>query len=101
MQSFIGSLILTLTPIVASAKTIDEIIAVVQADIITPITTLFFVIATVFFLYGLVEFITGASNEDARTTGKSHMIWGLTGLLIMSVVWAIISIFQNFFGSIP
>jgi hypothetical protein len=97
-------------PLIAHAKTIDEIIDVVQADIIDPLTTFFFIIAGVLFLYGVVEFVMGSSlgessssgsiSYKSRAKGKTHMVWGLTGLLIMTVVWAIISIFQNFFASI-
>ena len=100
MPQIIWALVLALVPLVAGAKTIQQIITVVQTDIIAPLTTFFFILAGVFFLYGLVEFIMGAANEEARSKGKTHMIWGLTGLLIMSVVWGIISIFQNFFASI-
>ena len=54
--------------------------------------------AVVLFLYGVVEMIMGASNEEARTKGKSHMIWGLVGLVIIVAVGAIIDILKNFFA---
>ncbi|MDO8523221.1 MAG: hypothetical protein Q7S12_02985 [bacterium] len=100
MPQFIWALVLALVPFSAGAKTIDEIISVVQLDIIKPLTIFFFAAATIFFLYGVVEYIMGASNEEARTVGKRHMIWGLTGLVIMTVVSAIIGILQNFFNSV-
>ena len=48
----------------ASAKTIEEILGVVQSQIITPLMGFFGVLAIVFFLYGVVEFVAGASNEE-------------------------------------
>ncbi len=82
---------------VAYAKTVDDLILTIQQSILDPITYLLLVLGGVVFLYGVVEFIAGAANEDARTKGKSHMIWGLLGLLIMISVKAIITILQNFF----
>jgi len=97
MPQSIWALVLALVPLAAGAKTVDQIIDTVKADIIGPLTTFFFVAATVFFLYGVAEYVMGASNEEARTTGKRHMMWGIIGLVIMVAVQGIISIFQNFF----
>ncbi|MDP3934773.1 MAG: hypothetical protein Q8Q46_00940 [Candidatus Giovannonibacteria bacterium] len=82
---------------VAYARTVDDLIKTIQQSILDPITYLLLVLGAVVFLYGVVEFIAGAANEDARTKGKSHMIWGLLGLLIMISVEAIITILKNFF----
>ena len=83
-------------------KTICDILGVVQRELLTPLISLLVVLAVFFFLWGLIEFIAGASDEKARTTGKTHMMWGIVGLVIMGVAAVIISIFQNFFDlSIP
>ncbi|KKT39790.1 hypothetical protein A2W54_03970 [Candidatus Giovannonibacteria bacterium RIFCSPHIGHO2_02_43_13] len=95
---FRTSVFLALAPIIAGAKTIDEIISVVEREIISPIKFLLIVGAAVLFLYGVVEMIMGASNEEARTTGKRHMIWGLIGLVIIVGVGAIIDVLKNFFA---
>lgn len=94
------SVFLALAPLIASAKSIDEIISVVESELINPIKYLLIVAAVVLFLYGVVEMIMGASNEDARTKGKTHMIWGLAGLVIIVAVDSIISVLENFFNSI-
>ncbi|MDP2669315.1 MAG: hypothetical protein Q8P07_05845 [bacterium] len=108
MPQSIWALVLALVPLAAGAKTIDQIIDVVKADIIGPLTTFFFVAATVIFLYGVVEFVMGSSFGEtsssgsisfkSREKGKQHIMWGIIGLVIMVAVQAIISIFQNFFA---
>lgn len=98
MPQFVWALVLALVPLAAGAKTVDEIIDVVIKDIIGPLTTLLFAAAGVFFLYGVAEYVMGASNEEARTVGKRHMMWGIIGLVIMVGVQAIISILKNFFA---
>lgn len=64
--------------------------------ILNPLIGLMFVVAFTFFIWGIIEFIWNAGNEEKRTTGKQHIIWGLVGLLIMSAVWGIIAIIKNF-----
>ncbi len=68
----------------------------VITGILNPLIGLMFVVAIAFFIWGIVEFIWNAGNEEKRTTGKQHIIWGLVGLLIMSAVWGIMAIIKNF-----
>ncbi len=68
----------------------------VITGILNPLAGLMFVVAFAFFIWGIIEFIWNAGNEEKRTTGKQHIIWGLVGLLIMSAVWGIIAIIKNF-----
>ena len=99
-----------LLPKRAEAKTIDEIINVVKAEIVNPLIGFMMVVAAVVFLYGVVEFIMGSSAGEtsssgsisykSRAKGKQHIVWGLIGLAIMISVQAIIQVFQNFFSSI-
>ena len=83
---------------IAQAKTIDEILNVIETSLLAPIQGLLTILALLLFLYGVIEFIAGASSEEARTTGKNHMIWGLLGLVIIGAYMAIIVILKNFFG---
>ncbi len=61
-------------------------------QIVNPIIILLFALALVYFLYGLVIFIANADSEEARDTGKSHMLWGIVGLFIMVSVYGILKI---------
>lgn len=82
------------------AKTVYELINIIQQNVISPLITLFMVLATAFFIWGVIEFLGGADSEEARTRGKRHMIWGLVGLVIMLSVKFIINLLENFFSSI-
>ncbi|OGF63389.1 hypothetical protein A2926_00285 [Candidatus Giovannonibacteria bacterium RIFCSPLOWO2_01_FULL_44_40] len=85
---------------IAQAKTVGEIISVVETSILVPIISLLSAAAALLFLWGVVEFIAGAASEEARTTGKRHMIWGILGLVIIGGAWAIIAVLKNFFANI-
>ncbi len=82
----------------ASGESLDKFIQNVNKLIINPLIMLLFALALVYFVYGLVQFIANAENEEERSTGKKHMIWGVIGLTIMLGVWTLIAIITNTLG---
>ena len=56
-------------------------------------------LAVLFFLYGVMEFIAGAGNEEKRTQGKRHIIWGIIGIFIMISVFGIMRLLCGMFYS--
>ena len=85
---------------IAEAKTVGEVIGVVSSDVLRPIILVLFALAFVLFLWGALEFITNSGNEEKRSVGKSHMHWGVIGLVIMAVVNGILQILINFVSKI-
>lgn len=83
---------------IAEAKTASQLVDSIKSQIIFPVISLFFVLATVVFLWGVIEMIIGADSEDKRTQGKRHMIYGILGLFIMVAAGAIISMLCQFAG---
>jgi Na+/proline symporter len=51
--------------------------------------------AVVVFLWGLVKFISEASDESAKAGGKNLMVWGMITLFVMVAFWGIIAYFQT------
>lgn len=84
--------------LVAHAASIDEFIFKVNAKIINPAIEFAFIVALVVFLFGVMEFIRGANNEEKRKKGRSHIFWSIIGFVIMFGVWGIINILVNTFG---
>ena len=57
------------------------------------------VLATVLFLWGVITYLTNADNEDARTKGRTFMIYGIIGLFVMVSVWGLVQVvYKSFFG---
>lgn len=79
----------------SNSKNFDEFILNVNKLIINPIIMLLFALAVVFFLYGVFEFISNQEDEEAKTKGKSHMIWGIIGITIMMGVFTIMNMVIN------
>ncbi|OGZ29945.1 MAG: hypothetical protein A2931_01805 [Candidatus Niyogibacteria bacterium RIFCSPLOWO2_01_FULL_45_48] len=77
--------------------TIDNFLRQLADKIINPLIAIFVGIALLYFIWGVIEFLAQAGNEEAKTTGKKHMIWGIIGMAIMLGVGGIIKILQSFF----
>lgn len=77
---------------------IDAFIGKVDTLIINPLISFLFALAVLFFLYGVFEFIMNQDNEEKKTAGKSHMLWGIVGITIMLGVWSILNIILNTFN---
>ena len=70
----------------------------VEIALINPLITLLGLAAFVLFVYGIVEFVGGAGNEEKRSIGQKHMIWGFIGLTILFGAKAIIAILASSIG---
>ena len=77
---------------------IDAFIGKVNTVIINPIIGFLFALAVLYFLYGMVQFMLNQDNEEAKSTGKQHLIWGIVGITIMLGVWGILGIVLDSFG---
>ena len=77
---------------------LEQFLANVQSEILTPLLTLVALAAFVVFIWGVVEFIRGADNEEKRRTGQQHMVWGVIGLVIIFGANAIIAIIRATIG---
>ncbi|HWC58037.1 MAG TPA: hypothetical protein VG621_03795 [Candidatus Paceibacterota bacterium] len=85
-------------PFVAYADGADDLIFKINKVVINPAIEFAFIVALVVFLWGVMEYIRGANNEDKRKTGRQHMLWGIVGFLIMLGVFGIINIVLGTFG---
>jgi uncharacterized membrane protein YidH (DUF202 family) len=85
------------SPNIAHAS-LDSFLTNVNNQIVNPLIAFMFALAIGFFLYGMFEFIANQDNDEKKTTGKSHMVWGIVGLAIMMGVWGILRIVLNTFN---
>ncbi|MEI7709115.1 MAG: hypothetical protein WCI76_00165 [bacterium] len=77
---------------------IDTFLGKVETQIVNPIIVLLFALALMYFLYGVFEFIMNSANDEKKTTGKEHMLWGVIGLTIMLGVWFILGVVLDTFN---
>ena len=54
-------------------------------------------LAVVFFLYGILKYISRGDDEESQKKGKNIMIFGIIGLFVMISFWGIVNILINTF----
>jgi uncharacterized membrane protein len=60
-----------------------------------PLVTLIIGLALLYFLWGLVKFISASGDESEVTKGKSAMLWGIIALFIMISIQGIVYLVAN------
>ena len=56
------------------------------------------VLAFLFFVWGIAEFIRKADDASSREEGKKRMIWGVIALTVLATIWGIVRWIQGEFG---
>ena len=77
-----------------------KLISNIKVYILNPIIGFMFAVAVVMFIYGIVEYIWSADNEEKVEVGKKHMIWGIVGIFVMLGVYGILNILSGFWWEI-
>ncbi|MCA9356066.1 MAG: hypothetical protein R3B64_02735 [Candidatus Paceibacterota bacterium] len=87
-------------PKIAYASSVDTLIANINRVIINPLIIFIFSLALVYFIWGVIEFISAGDNKgDKKEQGRSHMLWGIVGMFIMISVFAILRLIANSIGA--
>ncbi len=85
---------LSIVPTANAAGTVDvlgnPIMVKVIDNIINPIILLMFAIATVVFIYGVLQMVIKGNDPEARSTGQKSILYGLIGMFIMVSAWGIV-----------
>ncbi len=66
-------------------------------ELLYQVIALLFTLVTVYFIWGIVEYVRAAGDEKAIAQGKKHMIWGIIGMAIMAGAWPLVEILIDFF----
>ncbi len=93
---FIASAMFAL-PVVSFASPLDTTIANFAA-VVTALLPIMLALAVLVFFWGLVKYIANASDEAAKESGKTLMIWGMVALFVMVALWGIIGYVQESLG---
>jgi hypothetical protein len=109
----LGGFILGLTPLVALAQVGTGLeprkcisgarVTDVQTflckigDILSAIIPILIALGVVYFVWGVITFVI-ASDEEAKSTGRNRMIWGIIGLAVIIALWGLVRILVNTFG---
>lgn len=76
----------------------DSFVQSLYSVIVQPAIFLLGAAALLVFVWGLVEFLAGASEPEKRSQGQRHIIWGLVGLVIIISTFTIIEVINTTVG---
>ncbi len=82
----------------AQATDFEKHLANINTQIINPLILFLFALALAYFAYGVFEFIANFDNDEKKTAGKSHMLWGIIGIAVMMGVWTILGAILSTFN---
>jgi len=78
-------------PLLASAATFKEIVNDEIVPFADSVVQLFYALAFVFFLVGVVRYFFTGDGEE-RQKGKAFMLWGMIGFFVLFGVWGLVKI---------
>lgn len=92
-----GAAALLLPMITLAASDIGGTLDSIKGILVAVIGVLF-VLVTLYFIWGVVQYIGAAGEEAKIKAGKEHMIWGIVGMAVMAGAWGIVTIITKTFG---
>jgi len=62
------------------------------------IVPLLFGLATVMFIWGVIQYVINDSDEGKKEKGRNFIIWGIIALTVMVTVWGLVKIIGSTFN---
>jgi TRAP-type C4-dicarboxylate transport system permease small subunit len=89
-----------LLPYIALAQSdtqVDRII-VNTTDVLDRLIPILIIIATIVFIWGVIQYITAGADEEKRAGARNLIIYALIGIFVIIAVFGIVKLLQDFFG---
>jgi len=78
-----------------TGNTLNDFITKIRGTLNLVIGVLF-ALVTVYFIWGVIQYVEAGGDEQKLTQGKRHMVWGIIGMAIMGAAWGIVSIIKQY-----
>ncbi len=79
----------------ATGATLADLFGFATCLITRSIIPLILALAVLLFVWGIVQYVISAGNEEQKDRGRQYMIWGIIALTVMISVWGIVRILGN------
>ena len=99
MKSFkkvvtVGAAVALILPSIAAAATLADTFKTVS-DLINMLVPIILALAIVFFLWGVLMYVTKAGEE--KDAARDQMLWGIIAIAVMVSIWGLVGILRNTF----
>lgn len=78
--------------------TISAFLDKVSDLILNPLILLVFALSFVYFIYGIVKFISLEDGDKAKVDARTAILWGMFGMIVMFSVYGLIKFVLATFG---
>ena len=78
--------------------TITAFLQKVDVVILNPLILLAFAVAFLYFVYGIVKYVSLDVADAGRKEAQNAIVWGVAGMVIMFSVYGVISFVLDTFG---
>jgi len=65
--------------------------------ILNSVVPVLIALGVVYFVYGVVTYVI-ASDEEAKSTGRDRMIFGIIGMVAIVGMWGLVNVLKDTFG---
>src|SRR3989338_6457572 len=79
------------------AKDAISFVAILQ-NIVDAVIPFLIGLAVMLIIYGILQFISKAADEEKRAEAKNFIVWGIIGLFVMVSIWGLVNILTGTFG---
>ena len=78
----------------------DSLINTIINEVLNPLIFLFFGLAVIIFLSGIIRYVAKADDDAERRKGSKQIAYGIIGFVIMTGAWGILQFFDSTVESI-
>ena len=75
----------------------DDLIASI-IGVLNGLIPLFLALAAVYFLWGVLQFVSSGDDEEARKNARSRMVHGIIAIFVMVSLWGFVDVLVNAFN---
>ena len=86
------------SPFLAFAATDGDSIIQTLIRYISYVIPVLITVAVIYFIWGVITYMTSKDDEEAKKAGRTKIINGLIGLFVIVAFWGIIGVVKNSFG---
>jgi len=91
-------LVLPAVALAQNAGAVNTVLANIKTTL-NVIIGLLFVLVTLYFVWGIIQYVGAGGDEEKLKKGRQHMVWGIIGMAIMAAAWGIVGILTGYFGA--
>lgn len=81
----------------AQGTTLGDILTVLR-NLLDTIVPILIVLALIFFIWGVAQYIMASGDAEAQKSARNTMIWGVVALFVIVSVWGLIAVLQSTFS---